>query len=413
MKNLRVLTISHMFPSFRSERHGIFICREAQFLRAHGIECDFLVGRPWTPWPLHRFRRWRDYGPANPLAPPDGLVAGRISYVRPPGFAFRRFEGKSLSLGALATARRWHRENPFDLVLGVSMLPDAEAAVAIGAYLGLPVASLAVGSDVMVYPERMGALWKRLCETLERVDLPVGVSQSICRKLEETGKCRRAPLCVYLSRDSSTFVPATDKPRVRRELGLSPDNIIAIYIGGLVDSKGMEELATACASLASRHDRFRLVCVGDGPARTRLIRLGQDIGCESTVHLAGRVHPDEVPRFLQAADFLVLPSHSEGMPQVVLEAMNCRLAIVATAVGGVPEAVVDGQTGLLVEPRDADQLRDAMERMILDSAFREAAGQEGYRRARKVFDPEENARMLAEALKSLISTRGAGDRTKS
>lgn len=401
MKKLRILTISHMFPSARSERHGIFMCREAQYLRAHGIECDFLVGRPWTPWPLYHARRWQDYGPANPLAPPDGLAARRISYLRPPGFGFRRFEGKSMALGAVATARRWHRENPFDLVLGVSMLPDAEAAVVIGADLGLPVASLAVGSDVMVYPERMGVLWKRLCDTLERVDLPVGVSQSICRKLAETGKCRREPLCVYLSRDANAFVPATDKTHVRRQMGWTPDNVLAIYVGGLVESKGMSELASACEPLLNKYENFQIVCVGDGPAREGLVRLGESIGRKGAVHLAGRVSPDEIPLFLQGADFLVLPSYSEGMPQAVVEAMNCGLPVVATNVGGVPEAVVDGQTGLLVEPRDVSQLRDAMERMITDEAFRLAAGREGHQRARDVFDPEENARIFADALKSL------------
>jgi glycosyltransferase involved in cell wall biosynthesis len=401
MKNLRILTISHMFPSVRSERHGIFMCREAQYLRAHGIECDFLVGRPWTPWPLYRARRWQDYGPANPLAPPDGLAARRISYLRPPGFGFRRFEGKSMALGALGMARQWHRENPFDLVLGVSMLPDAEAAVVIGAELDLPVASLAVGSDVMVYPERMGVLWKRLCDTLQQVDLPVGVSQSICRKLAETGKCRREPLCVYLSRDADAFVPAADKARVRQQLGWPPDNITAIYVGGLVESKGIGELAAACESLLNQYENFQLVCVGDGPAREGLVRLGERIGREGAVHLAGRVRPDEIPLFLQGADFMVLPSYSEGMPQAVVEAMNCGLPVVATNVGGVPEAVVDGQTGLLVEARNASQLRGAMERMIVDEAFRDAAGRAGCQRARDVFDPVENARIFADALKSL------------
>jgi len=404
---LRVLTVSHMFPSVQSERHGIFMCREAQYLRKHGIECDFLVGRPWAPWPLHRFRRWRDYGPSNPLVAPDGLAARRISYLRPPGFGFRRFEGKSLARGALAAAWRWHRENPFDLVLGISILPDTEAAVIIGAELGLPVASLAVGSDVMVYPERMGVLWRRLCDTLERVDLPVAVSQSICRRLAETGKCRREPLCVYLSRDTSTFAPAGDKAEMRARLNWRLDNITAVYIGGLVESKGIDELATACESLLSQYENFQLVCVGAGPAQERLVALQKSVGREDAVRLVGRVHPDEIPTFLQAADFLVLPSHSEGMPQAVVEAMNCGLPVVATNVGGVPEAVVDGRTGLLVEARDARQLREAIERMITDEAFRIAAGREGYERARTVFDPEANARVFADALQSVARVRRA------
>lgn len=402
-RTLRILTISHMFPSVRSERHGIFMCREAQHLRRCGIECCFLVGRPWAPWPLYHVRRWSDYGPANPLLAPDGLQARRIDYFRPPGLGFRRYDGRSLAFSAMDAAKRWHRAEPFDLVLGVSMLPDAEAAAIIGAELGLPVVSLAIGGDVMVYPERMPALWQRLCDTLERIDLPIGVSESICARLAETGKCRREPLCVYLSRDAETFTPATNKDAIRERLGWETDDTVAIYVGGLVETKGMNELAAACAPLLERYANFKLVCVGDGPSRGRLSRLARSTRSKGAVILTGRVKPEAVPTLLQGADFMVLPSYSEGMPQAVLEAMNCGLAVVATRVGGVAEAVVDEETGLLVDPRDARQLGDAIERMIADEAFRCTAGRQGWIRACDVFGSETNARVFADALWSLAT----------
>lgn len=379
------------------------MCREAQHLRRHGIECDFLVGRPWAPWPLHKVGRWSDYGPRNPLVSPDRLRARRVGYLRPPGLGFRRFEGASLAFSAMAQARRWHQEEPFDIVLGVSMLPDAEAAVVIGKKLGLPIASLAVGSDVMVYPDRMPVLWKRLRSALAQIDLPVGVSQSICKRLSETGSCKREPLCVYLSRDAKQFTPAADKDEIRRRLDWPTDAIVAVYVGGLVESKGIGELAAACEPLLNKHGNFRLVCVGDGPARDELAELSGRIGRSKAVLLPGRVEPEKVPLYLQGADFLVLPSYSEGMPQVILEAMSCGLPVVATRVGGVPEAVIDGQTGLLVDARDVDQLREATERMILDGAFRASVGENGLARAREVFDPDRNAKTFADALWALAS----------
>jgi glycosyltransferase involved in cell wall biosynthesis len=394
-----------MFPTVRLRRHGVFVCREARHLGRHGIECDFLVGRPWAPWPLFLAGRWRDYGPANPLAPPEGLRARRVSYLRPPGFGFRRFEGASLAFSAMAWAKRWHRAEPFDVVLGVSMLPDAEAAATIGAKLGLPVASLAVGSDVMVYPDRMPALWNRLRRTLARVDLPVGVSQSVCARLGETGACRREPLCVYLGRDKEQFQPASIKTEIRARLGWPADGIVAVYVGGLVESKGISDLAAACEPLLSRHEDFHLACVGDGPSRSALEKLLARISRSNAVILPGQVAPEEVPHCLQGADFLVLPSHSEGMPQVVLEAMDCGLPVVATRVGGVPEAVIDGRTGLLVEARDVEQLRSAIERMIVDAPFRTSAGRLGLARAKEVFDPDRNAKTFADALWSLAAGR--------
>lgn len=402
MKTLRVLTISHMFPTARSRRYGTFICREARYLRQYGIECSFLVGRPWAPWPLYHVPRWQDYGPGNPLTPPDGLPARRGAYLRPPGFGFRRFEGKALTRALLPAARQWHQEQPFDLVLGVSMLPDTEAAVVIGGELALPVAALAVGSDVMVYPDRMPILWRRLSDALAQVDLPVGVSESICRRLAETGRCRREPLCIYLSRDADQFTPADDKDLARQRLGWPVKAVIGIYVGGLVPSKGLKELAAAAEPLLKKHADLRLACVGDGPAHGRLLALQDRCGRADAVVLPGRVAPEDVPLFLQASDFFILPSYSEGMPQAVLEAMNCGLPVVATRVGGVPEAVTDGHTGLLVEARNVEQLRHAMERMITDEAFRLAAGQEGLARARERFDSHRNARRFAEALWSLV-----------
>lgn len=281
------------------------------------------------------------------------------------------------------------------------MLPDAEAAVILGRRVGLPVASLAVGSDVMVYPDRMPALWERLSDTLAQVDLPIGVSASICRRLAETGRCRSEPVCVYLSRDTRLFRPAADKAAVRDQLGWPTEGVVAIYIGGLVASKGIEELVEAVEPLLEEHADFRLVCAGEGPLREVLCRLANRVGRDHSVVLTGRVPPQEVPALLQASDFLVLPSHSEGMPQVILEAMNCGLPVVATRVGGVPEAVVDGETGLLVEAKDVGQLRAAVERMIRDEVFRRDAGRKGRARADEVCDSESNATRLADALRSL------------
>jgi len=405
VNRLRILAVSHMFPSALFKRHGIFICREAQYLRKHGIETSFLVGRPWAPWPLHHVPRWRRYGPANPLIPPDGLQAQAVAYLRPPGFGFRRFEGESMARSLLPTAQNWHEREPFDLVLGVSMLPDAEAAVLLGERLGLPVASLAVGSDVMVYPERMPPLWRRLCNTLKRVDFPVGVSRSICERLTETGACRREPLCIYLSRNEGQFIPARDKCEVRARLGWPPDSVVAIYVGGLVETKGMNELVGAGEPLLRSHLNFQLVCVGDGPCRDRIAAVADRVGRRGAVVLAGDVAPDEVFLYLQASDFLVLPSHSEGLPQAVIEAMNCGLPVVATRVGGVPEAVIDGRTGLLVEARNVEQLRAAMARMVGDETYRLASGQEGLARAREVFDSDRNAARFAEELQRLAGTR--------
>jgi glycosyltransferase involved in cell wall biosynthesis len=299
-------------------------------------------------------------------------------------------------------ARHWHRQEAFDVVLGFPMIPDAEAAAAIADDLHLPLATLAIGSDVMVYPQHMPALWRRLSGILAKADLAVGVCESIRKKLAEIGKCKRDPLCVYLGREREEFSPAKDKSKVRQDLGWSEDDIVGVYAGRISDTKGIGELTKAAEELFVKYPKFKLVCIGDGPAMERLIQLEANIGRSEAIVLPGQVAPEKVSVFLRGSDFMVFPSHSEGMPQAVLEAMDCGLAVVATNVGGIPEAVIDGQTGILIDAKDVNQLQAAMEKMICDRKFRMSAGDKALCVARKKFDAESNAEKFANALRSLV-----------
>ena len=370
-------------------------------MKAYGVQCSFLVARPWAPWPLHKLRRWQNYGPQNRLVGPPDIEVRAVHYVRPPGAWFRRFEAASMGVALDGMARRWHDEHPFDIVLGVPLIPDAEVAVGISEVLSLPLATLAIGSDVMVYPEQTPLLKPRVARVLERATLPVGVSEAICRRLLETGKCQREPLCLYLGRDNEQFKPAPDKAELRRKLGWRPKDVVGIYVGRIADTKGIRELVVASGQLLAKYADFKLVCIGDGPALARLMALRERIDRNGAVVLPGSIAPEEVPAYLQTSDFMVFPSHSEGMPQAVLEAMDCGLPVVASRVGGVPEAVIDGQTGILVEPENAVGLCAAMERMILDEEHRVRAGKRGHALAKEKFDPICNAERFAGALWSL------------
>lgn len=381
-----------MFPSRTLPRHGIFLQRQAELLARHGIDSTFLVPRPWAPYPLTRLPRWRCYGPGNPLLAHTAPVHS-LTYVRPPGHWFRRWEGRVLGRALVPHVARLHEVEPFHAILACPMIPDGIAALAVKKHLSLPLVTLAIGSDILVYPRQMPALEKSLRNTLTQADLAVGVSQAVCRRLEELGA--RHPLCVTLGRDTKHFTPATDKTALRLELGLPVEALVAVLLGRLVSSKGISELIQAIKPLSRDHPHLCLLCVGDGPERTQLEALG------TCCVLAGEQPPKAVARYLQAADFLVHPSHTEGMPQAVLEAMSCGLPVVATRVGGVPEAVAEGENGLLVPPHDAEALREALERMVVQHDFRHQAGQRSLAITAEQFDSDCHAAQLAQAIQDL------------
>ena len=158
--------------------------------------------------------------------------------------------------------------------------------------------------------------------------------------------------------DLTRFTPM-DKMAVRRELGLDDDHPALGIVATLRDWKGHDHLFEAFAEVRARFPQWRLLVIGDGPRRAHLEGRIQELGLGDAVRMVGNV--DNVPDWLNALDLFVLPSYGdEGVPQSVMQAMACGLAVVSTPIGGIGEAVVADQTGILVKPRDTHALAQAL-----------------------------------------------------
>jgi teichuronic acid biosynthesis glycosyltransferase TuaC len=397
---IKVLFVTHMFPSCLVPHQGIFLLREAEYLKQCGIESHFLIPIPYCPWPIHDHPRWRRYGPKNQLLSSHGASALQRRYLSLPGRWFRLFEGRAMAYALFRTSVKLHRIHRYDVIFGVPMEGASEAAVMIGKTLGVPTAAMAIGSDVMVWPSKVPLMRSRLARTIARADLLVGVCDAICERLESLGSPRSKPIRVYLGRDTTLFSPAGNKGALRAELGLAPSSVIGVFVGHVAASKGIVELARAAEALGADHPDFCLLCIGDGDAVSQLRGVNRRAQRE-VIRVCGSLPPKGVAAHLQAADFFILPSRSEGMPQALLEAMNCGLPAIGTRVGGISEALVDHETGLLVAPGDEAELRRALARMIVDAPFRTRAGCQARLLAAQKFDPISNAETLADHLRSL------------
>lgn len=130
-----------------------------------------------------------------------------------------------------------------------------------------------------------------------------------------------------------------------------------IFVGNLIASKGVRELLSA---LRNAEYAFSLTMVGDGPARAQLQAQATELGLEQHVRFTGTVAPEAIAGLLAEHDVLVLPSHAEGRPNAVVEAMAAARAIIASDLPGVAELITHGREGLLVAPGDIPALRDAL-----------------------------------------------------
>ncbi len=166
--------------------------------------------------------------------------------------------------------------------------------------------------------------------------------------------------------------------------------------------KNLELLVEACAILRDRAIEFKCILIGDGPGRGRLEEEVRRFRLEHHIELKGEMVRDEVLQWWRRATVGVLCSHSEGMPISLIEAAACAVPAVATSVGGIPELVENGVTGLLVPPRDTAALADALSRIVTQPALRQELGQAARRRAVEKFSLSRQVDRLMALWQSIL-----------
>jgi len=221
----------------------------------------------------------------------------------------------------------------------------------------------------------------------ERLTGAVGaISPGVVRCLEAGGVPAERIELIPSAVDAERLRPVRDRSDVRAELGTEDGAIVFVALGALVRRKGLDVLLDAVARL-DLEPPWALWIAGDGPEREDLARriaaLGAPLG--RRVRLLGQ--RADVGDLLAAADALVLPSRAEGLGVAALEAMAAGRPVVATSVGGLGDAVVDGETGLVVPPDDPDRLAGALARLLRDPELGARLGRGGPARIAERFSP--------------------------
>jgi glycosyltransferase involved in cell wall biosynthesis len=243
-----------------------------------------------------------------------------------------------------------------DLVFGTWAYPDGWAAVKLARRAGLPVVLKVHGSDILElgkYPARRQGTIEALCGA----DRVVTVSRDLAQNAIALGAPPEHVHLIYNGVDDSVFFPG-DRGEARVRLGLDPVRPVLLYVGNLLPVKGPDVLIDAAAALTVSVD-FHLHVIGQGPLRRSLEARAVSRGLNDRVCFHGPVAHQDLPDWFRASNFLVLPSRSEGVPNVLLEAAACGTPIVASCVGGVPEVAHLGPSRL-VPPDDPGALAGAI-----------------------------------------------------
>ncbi|MEQ8276447.1 MAG: glycosyltransferase [Deltaproteobacteria bacterium] len=280
----------------------------------------------------------------------DGIDVFRPRFLTVPGAVALNAASVASSVTAHLAARRL-RGQRYDLVLGAYAYPDACGALVAAKAQGLPVVVKCHGSDLNRVPEHLSARLQ-MEQLLPRAERVVCVSEKLAEAAQLLNVPRERIDVVYNGIDRERF-HVRDRDAARRTLGLTDVDRLILYVGHLADHKGAEDLLRAAELLSRTTPNATVLYVGDGP-------MLDTLQANPTVRAVGRKPHEQIATYLAACDVLTLPSWDEGMPNVVREAHACGRPVVATHVGGIPEAVHHPALGRLVPPSNPEALADAL-----------------------------------------------------
>lgn len=352
----RVLSFTTLFPNPSEPFRGTFVRNRLAAIARHvdlTVIAPVNAGRNLRAWSVP-FRR----------TDPAGFLVLHPRFMVLPN-VFKEWDGAILHAESAVQVRGALEGGAFDLVDGQYAFPDGEAAGRLARGLGRPLVLTVRGSDLEVLAEDPRRR-PRIAALLRRAEAVIAVSRSLQRKAVALGAPPERLRVIGNGVDTQHFRP-TERGPARRRLGLSDDASLVLAVGRLDPIKGLDLLVAAIATLHQR-GRSGVQCriVGDGPARAELERAIAAAGLERAITLPGSIAPEAIGDWYAAADCVCLLSHTEGCPNVVLEALACGRPVVATEVGGIPDLVREGETGMFVRRRDpahaADVLAAALDR---------------------------------------------------
>ncbi len=247
-----------------------------------------------------------------------------------------------------------------DIVHSHFIWPPGYIGAKIKPNLGVKLVITGHGYDVYDLPFRGEEWMERVRWALSQADAITTVSRSNLKML--TGKLGVDVSKVHLIPNgvSSIFRPIS-RSYARNELGIKEGNTqIILSVGSLIEIKGHEYLIKAVKKLKDSGIHALTYIIGEGPLKERLIKLVRELDLTDSVRIVGPRPHSEIPLWMNAADVLALPSLREGTPTVMLEALTCGTPFVGSRVGGIPDIITSEDYGILVEPKNIEELAKAI-----------------------------------------------------
>jgi teichuronic acid biosynthesis glycosyltransferase TuaC len=370
---MRVLEVCQEFPNRYYPQLGTFIKQSIDSIASQNVDITVVSPKPlvipFSAFPYHNFSKLPriEHTEKYSIHYPRYIYAVPKKHFYPiTGISYAHFVSKY--------AIKNIKPKP-DLIHAHFSYPDGFGMIGLAKKWNIPLVISALGTIERKVAYEGSYTSRLIIEAMSFADRVLSVSEDLRLHIVNLGINENKVIVVPNGVDTEKFKPL-EKENARNLLNLPVDKNIVLFVGALRSIKGVDYLIEAAKDFVNTNTELYMVGRDDGLKKS-LLKMAYELKITDRIKFVGPVNHEDVPLWISASDILVLPSLSEGRPNVVLEALACEVPVVATDVGGIPELIINGETGYLVPAKDSQELSEKVNKLLEDESLREKMGKLG------------------------------------
>lgn len=393
---MKVLVISHMYPSNFNHMSGIFVHQQVKALVENGCEVKVISPIPWTPFPLNKMsEKWRGYSNIPDKEVIDSIEVFYPRYLEfPRGIMFHK-SGTSMAIAIGKIAKLIYKDFKFDIIHSNVALPDGYGTMVVNEKFKVPHIVTVHGQDFQNTINRNEKCRKALFKVMNKVDSIITVSNKLKNVVKNEDFYKK--IVVINNGICKEFIEDTSHKNHENQ------NIKILSVSNLKKTKGIQLNIKAINNLKNKYPNIQYDIIGKGEYEPELKNLVEKLHLQKHVNFLGKIEHEDVINFMKEYDIFSLPSYSEGFGMVYIEAMSQGVASIGVKGEGIEDVIVHGYNGFLVDRENVDSLESTLETLIKDIKLRNDIGLKGKETVINNFTWDCNAKKVIQLYNKLTN----------
>ena len=397
---MKVLVISHMYPSSFNEIGGIFVHEQVKALVAKGVEIQVVSPVPWTPFPINYLSsKWKKYSAVPEREIQEGINVWHPRCVTFPRAWFFASSGQRMYEGIKDVVAKIYKEFQFDLIHAHVALPDGYAGMKVAQKYKKPLIVNIHGQDFQQTIFKNNKCKKNIEKIINFSEKTIVVS----KKLNKIGE-NNLQISSNKIKVVSNGINRNDiYIKINKNFKEYKDKKIILSVSTLKRTKGIDLNIKAIEQLTKEYSNLIYLIIGHGAERVNLKKLIDELKIQNIVKFIGKVSHRKVMEYLDFCDVFSLPSWNEGFGIVYLEAMAQGKPVIGCQGEGIEDFVENGKTGLLVKPKDVDSLAKALGFLLSNIDEAKIIGERAQKVVLENYTWEKNAEKTIEIYREVLN----------